>query len=330
MTKNTSHISKLYSIKYLILSTISAFSLGLITSKAIDTAQAILYEQKNTANITVANKELDNPSKATDITPKVSANELIQANKIFKTTDWSAEQPEGIKELLAAMPHSLELRKKALQRYREEREGKIKTNLRQLLMAQSLPDVITSAVNWVKQTDDAMARTDGYKLLNRAAEHPEVHAVIKQGILNESNSFALAAAIWALSSPNVVDPAEVQTLVPRLHTLTQHANDDIRAASIQRLADWDRSKKYLTQDVQRLLSDSVEDVRIAAIGATSIASMTNDTLKHQLFIMLNDIKQTEELRSIVHMQLSRFGLSTVEYAAYQAAQKILFKEDKPK
>lgn len=321
-------LSKSYTITHLALVTLSAFMLGCFAPKAINTLQTLVQPQVSVNSATADSST--KPSTTPVPPPPPSASELAKANALFKSTDWSAQQPQGIKELLTAMPHSAELRTAVLQRYREEPAGKVKDNLKQFLMVQALPDVITTATAWTKKSDNAAARRDGYQLLTPAGGHPDVHPLIKQAILSETDPAALGSAIWALSTPNVADPAEVQVLVPRLHTLTQHTNDDIRAASIQKLADWDRAKQYLLQDVQRLLSDPVEDVRIAAIGATSIASLTSDSIKQQLFTLLSDIKQSEELRGIVHMQLPRFGLSTAEYAAYQAAQKELFSENKVK
>ncbi len=102
----------------------------------------------------------------------------------------------------------------------------------------------------------------------------------------------------ALASSPSLHAAALERVVPRLHALTQHPLSNIGQASIQRIAQWDKAQLHVTQDVLRLLSDPDVEVRLAAIGATSIAS----------------------LRSRVALNLGRFALNANEYATYQAVQ----------
>jgi hypothetical protein len=242
----------------------------------------------------------------------------------FKAIDWNTPEPVGANELAAALPSNAPLRMAALERFRQEAPGLAKNNLEQLLTAQALPEVSAAAAVWAQQADSAMARADGFRLLTRLPPQPATYRLARHALEHEKDPLALAAAVWALQPLGIADPADVQQVVPRLHARTQHPVAGVRAASIQRLAQWDRARLHATQDVLRLLSDPDEDVRIAAIGASSIAALTSDSIKQRFFAMLGSTKEGAELRSIVLLQLDRFGLSPKEYATYQAVQHELF------
>jgi hypothetical protein len=83
---------------------------------------------------------------------------------------------------------------------------------------------------------------------------------------------------------------------------------DVRSASIQRLTEWDRAKRYIEGDVLRLLSDPDRAVRLAAAGANSIAVLTPASVQQRPFALLTGEKADDEFRSIVLMHFSRFAL----------------------
>lgn len=258
------------------------------------------------------------------------ADATADALSQFNAIDWNAQQPAGADKLVAALPGNAALRMAALQRYRQEPVGLAKFNLRQLLTAQALAEVVAAATSWAQQADDAAARADGFNLLQAMPPQPASYLLARQEIEHGKDPRALAGALGALVPVGIPDPVEVQRVVPRLHTLTQHPMADVRGVSIQRLADWDRARLHITQDVLRLMADPDTNVRIAAVGATSIAALTTDAVKARLFEILSNPKEDAELRSVVALQIDRFALNSKEYAVYQAVQNELFNKAKDK
>lgn len=243
----------------------------------------------------------------------------------FQAIDWSADQPAGAEPLVPALATHAPLRAAALQRYRQESAAKAKGNLQQFLMAQPVPEIVAEALAWAQQPDSAPARADGFSLLAAAPLQPQTQRVVRQALDHEKDPVVLGAAIWSLTPLGIPAPSDVQQVVPRLHALTRHSVSDVRAASIQKLAEWDRANRFFEQDAVRLLADPVEDVRTAAIGATSIAALSSKPVKRQLFNLLDKSSgQSDELRSIVLANLSRFDLSEEEYAVYQKVERDIF------
>lgn len=300
----------------MILCATLAFALGWFTPKAFDSWRS--SEQRG-------------PQQAASTAPYAApsaSGPALDALSRFKAIEWSAQPLTGADELVPALASNPSLRTAALERFRQEPAGVAKSNLAQFLTAQALPEIIAAAAAWAQQADSATARADGFSLLIRLPPQPQTYSLARQAIEQEKDPAALAAAVWAIQPlGNILDPAEVQRVVPRLHALTQHPLPDVRAASIQRLAQWDRADLHTAQDVLRMLSDPVEDVRIAAIGASSIASLKSDKIKEKLFNMLVDPKETNELQSIVMMQIGRFGLSAQEYGTYQEVERKFTKLD---
>ena len=243
----------------------------------------------------------------------------------FNAIDWRVHPAVGASELAPALADSAPLREAALERFGQEPTGTAKSALAQFLTEQPLPEIIAAATQWAQQADSANVRANGFELLARLPPQPAIYRLARRALELEKDPQVLAAAILSLSPQGgVPDPLEVQQVVPRLHALTQHPLPRVRMVSVQRLAYWDRAGQFVTADVLRLLSDPDVEVRIAAIGATSIASLNSDSIKQRLVAMMADAKETGELRSIVALQMDRFGLSAKEFATYQAVQRELF------
>ncbi len=268
---------------------------------------------------------LSAPAVAVPVSAPAESDAVADGLSRFKAIDWNMPQPAGAGELALALPSNAALRMAVLERYRQEPAGLAKENLAELLTAQPLPEVISAAVGWAQQSDSAMARADGFNILKRVPPQSATYGLVRQALEHEKDPVALGAAVWAMMPlQSIPDPAEVAQVAPRLHALTRHPMANVRSASIQRLAQWDRARQYIERDVLRVLSDPDGEVRIAAIGASSIAVLTSDSVKQRLFAMLASAKDDDELRSIILLQFDRFGLSRQEYATYQAVQHQLF------
>ena len=258
-------------------------------------------------------------------TPQAASTDLSDAEllTLFQRTDWNVDPPQVSEDLSAALERSELLRAEVLKRYQQETQPRAKANIGRL--AQSFPEVASVAAGWAQQSNSASTRTDGFTLLIGLSPSAEIYRLTKEALENEKDPRVLAPATWALKYPdNVLDPAEVQKIVPRLHTLTKHPDENVRAASIQRLAEWDLSKQYIEQDVLRLATtDASKDTRIAAVGASSLASLSSNELKKAFLKLSSDHSVDSELRGVVLMQLDRFALTVDEYAAYRLIAKSL-------
>ena len=96
-----------------------------------------------------------------------------------------------------------------------------------------------------------------------------------------------------------------------------------RSASVQALAGWDHANRHIANDVLRLLADPDPEVRIAAIGASSIASLKSDPIKKRLLGLLNDPSQMLDVRSVALMNLDRFAFTPDEHADLMVGKRQL-------
>jgi hypothetical protein len=310
-------MSKPINLPILLSCTALAFAAGWFVPKSMDSWHAVKPEQPQQAGATSA-------ATAAPATAPSDSGAALDPLSQFKTIDWSVHPAVGADKLAPALASSGPLRTAALERFRQEPKGITKVNLAIFLTTAPLPEISAVAAQWAQQADSASARADGFELLGRLPDQQLTYRLTRQALEQEKDPQALAAAVWNMSPQGIPDPAQVQQVVPRLHALTKHPLADVRSASIQRIAEWDRARRYATQDVLRLLSDPDEEVRMAALGAVSIASLTEDTIKQRLMEILGDAKQDAQMRSIVALNLERFGLSPKEYATYQAVQRELF------
>ena len=303
---------RINALKTLLLSATLALVLVFLTSKAMEYVQGAKGNQLST----------DASSPAAASTPQATSADGLTR---FNATDWNARQPAELDHLVSIWPNDSALRKAATERYAQETSTVAKENLEHLLTAHPLPEIRAQAMEWAQVPDNPTARANGFNILKRLQPQKASYRLIRQAFEQENDPAVLAAVVWALQPVyNVLDPDEVRQVVPRLHELTRHPSANVRTASIQRLAQWDRAQKHIEQDVLRLLPDQDAEVRIAAIGASSIAALTSDAVKQRLFAMLDSHKGDDELRSILLLQLDRFSLTAKEYAKYLAVQHELF------
>lgn len=235
---------------------------------------------------------------------------------LFGRVDWNAKDLQEQPVLASALGRSELLRSEVMKRYQQETRPDAKGNLLYLLTTSPRHEVAAVALSWAQQ---AATRADGFKLLARQRPSAEVYRLAWQAIEQEAEPKTLAAAVWALNYPsNVLDPAEVHNVVPRLHALTQHDDEAVRAASIQQLAQWDKNKQYIEQDVLRIVNSEANfETKIAATGASSISALNSDELKRVFLKLLDHPTTHPELRGVIGMQMDRFLLSPSEYQAYK-------------
>lgn len=305
-------LTRINAVMAALLSATFTLVLIFLTPKAIGYLQGAKSNQPST--------DASAPAAAST-TPGTPVDGLIR----FNATDWSARPPAELDYLVSIWPNDSALRMAAIERYAKETSTVAKVNLEQLLTAHPLPEIRAEAMKWAQVSDNPTTRANGFNILKHLPPQTASYRLVRQAFEQENDPAVLAAVVWALQPVyDVLDPNEVRQVIPRLHELTQHPSANVRTASIQRLAQWDRAQKYIEQDVLSLLPDQDADVRIAAVGASSIAALRSDAVKQSLFAMLESHKGEDELRSIILLQLDRFSLTAKEYSKYLAVRHELF------
>jgi hypothetical protein len=251
--------------------------------------------------------------------PAASPAELLAR---FQAVDWRSPGGAG-DELAPALAGNPALREAALARFRQEQEMTPKYNLLNVLRSGASPELAGIALDWAQRSDSAAARRDGFLLMHAVPTGAQGYRLARQALDHEADPAALAAALRHLQPDEVAHPADVQQVVPRLHVLTQHPFADLRSASVQALAGWDHANRHIANDVLRLLADPDPEVRIAAIGASSIASLKSDPIKKRLLGLLNDPSQMLDVRSVALMNLDRFAFTPDEHADLMAGKRQL-------
>lgn len=251
----------------------------------------------------------------------------MSAGHAVAKTDWgdwvrsvSWEQPDtgavaAVAPLLAQEPALVDA---VLARYRAEPAGPAKWNVLHFLSHTPVERVIAQAVDWAVDSADVTARRDGLALLSALPPGPKSEQVARQALDRETDPQALSYALMAFRPQAPFDPAQVRIRVRQFHQWTHHPLAAVRAGAIQRLAEWDLAEQYLLADVMRLMDDADTQVRVAALGATSLAALKGDALKSRLLSILGNPDEEHEVRSAAEMQLYRFALSPAEYQAYLA------------
>ncbi len=236
----------------------------------------------------------------------------------FDAIVWSQHQPPGEKEIERGMGLSAALRSHVLQQFVSTTNEIQRHQLKQLLVNAPTPELVATAQQWAGDAQSAKNRLNGFLLLGGMRPSEASQALQMKALHNEPDPQVLAKVLWSLARPEVPTPQLANQVAERLHALTQHTHSEVRQASIQRLADWDKSLRYFPADVQRLLGEPDANVRMSAIGATSLASLNSEPIKQRLLALLGDTRQDLEVRNVALMNLPRFDLNETEYAAYQA------------
>ena len=257
---------------------------------------------------------------------ELSDSQLID---LFRSVDWSKKTEVLPEALTTGFGKSQSLRAEVLKTYLNEFRAEAKNNLRNLIVADQSLELIPTLMQWVQQLDQPKMRIDGFKLLAALPPSSASYIFIKRAVLEENNEGILAAATWSLNFPdNVIDPTEIKDLVPRLHALTQHGSPEVRVASIQRLAKWDLSRRYVEQDILRILNnDGNLDCVFAAVGASVIAGISSASLKQAFFKILENPNSDLSLRSVILLHLERFSLDEIEYKKYTTLKQKVFSEE---
>jgi len=242
--------------------------------------------------------------------------------------DWDTPDPAAVQALSAAVATRPALRAAVLQRYRAEPRPAAKDGLRQVLAtAGESPELVAAALQ-LAQHADAAARADGYRLLAELSPREEAYALARRALVAERDPAALAGALMCLRPMEMVPPKEMQHVLQRLQALNTHPSPQVRGHSVQKLAEWDRSQTLAAGAVARALTDPDAEVREAAVGAVSIASLRSGPIKQAVLRILGNASEDPRVRGAALLVSEQFALTQDEYAAYVAGREGLIEKEK--
>lgn len=257
-----------------------------------------------------------------------SADEANDWLTRLNTIQWQDASREVLQSLMIAIKSSEMLREATLLRYRNESNLKTKAILRQVLAsnASATPDLKATATTWA-QDGDASVRADGFWLLAEIGPTNQTSALARHAIASESEPAPLVGALAALKPPGMPPPDEVPPVVARLQVLARHDAPLVRALSIQKLAEWDRSRQVVMAVILNALADQDAEVRRAAVVAVDIAALRSPDIKAHLLKLLGDEAEETQVREAVAWVLEPFALARDEYEVYQRGLRSVLRLD---
>jgi len=238
-------------------------------------------------------------------------------NRVLAMND-QAPDLDSLNKLQAMANSDAAVRKGLIERYDSESDAKAKYTYIQLLGGCTTADVIDFSSVLLSDAD-ASRRKDGFQLLTDFLPDLKTFFLTKSALQKEKDPEVLRYAVAALR-PRVVDPAENQSVISLLSDLAQHSDFQVRAQSLQILAQWDKVGTTAENHIYKALSDDQQEVRKAAIMGVVQGYSRSDKLKEKLFKIVGDTNESVDLRSSALRALEDFALNVGEYKAYDHAR----------
>ena len=216
-------------------------------------------------------------------------NELISK---YDKIDWSTGQPANLDEIQADVQISPKLRAHVLKSFLSTTYPSFQKRFSvDLLMSNPTPEYATLAYSLLSANRSPKEREDGMNLLVKLPYSPKNQKFLREQFFLEKDPSVLSFAVSGIVRSEAPEPKISQAIVDKLHTLTTHPSWDVRMTSIQKLAEWDTKGELFLSDVIRLMQDENIEVRIAAIGATSISRAQDPLVKKSLLDILANAKE---------------------------------------
>lgn len=238
----------------------------------------------------------------------------------FKAANWSKYAPPTMQEITSAIAASPALRDEVLKGFHEAADNVQRNHFCRLLRAASIPDFPAQAFSWARDSKNIKTRLSSFTFLAEEQQTPEIEELFFNAFMNEKDTQVLGQVLnLGLRRSQFPAPELVNSVVARLHTFTLHEGAEIRMGSIQRLAEWDKALRHFPADQARLLGDPVANVRIAAIGATSLSNYSSDHLKESLLRIFGNSDEPFNVRHVAYLNLDHFDLTVAEKSSLDTA-----------
>jgi HEAT repeats len=237
-----------------------------------------------------------------------------------RSIDWLAPEP-GVRPLVAAaLPRSKALGDELLVQLLGTASDHVRWAIADFLTSAQWKAVPAIAVEWARSPADTERRRTGFLLLSMLPPSEQSLQLALAALLSgEADVRVLPELIRNVRRSGNPAPEQALAVTARLNQLVDHPDGRVRMAAIQGLAEWDRSQRFVAAQVRRLLADPVPEVRIAAIGASSIQQMMGSDIKLRLLEMASHPGEELSVREVALMNLERFDFNASEYGRLNSA-----------
>jgi HEAT repeat protein len=203
--------------------------------------------------------------------------------------------------------------RKLMQRYDSDKSPQARDLLKSILSSVQTPEVVAFSSRLAGSMNVAERKYGFDMLRSLAPDAPETRMLVKRALATEQSPEVLVQALTTLQSA-AAEPEETEQMVAQLKTLSQHADPSVRSQSIAQLAQWDKSGQG-AERIAQALSDSAQEVRLAAVFGIAISGTRSDSVKQALMNVVNNSAETKDVRgSALQVLEQRFALSKEEYA----------------
>jgi hypothetical protein len=248
-------------------------------------------------------------------------------NKLMASTTESDTDFNTTMQLRKLAESDPRVRQDLMRRYgaSDERGQKIAA----LILSQVPKPEVTDFATRLATAADASQRRDGFMMLSglemvsgmSSNRSEEIYALVSRALETEQDPSLLRQAIQALPLPGDIESAKTQATLQELANLTHNDDAQVRAQSIQAMAQWDRKGQAAEGVVYEALSDTQPEVRMAALSVIYNSPFRSDHIKSALLGVIANVNESADVKTHALNVLQRFPLSEDEYASYQQARE---------
>lgn len=287
---------------------------------AIDAEKLILDEKDDVAEPgasaaeLAANHSLSDTAELTNNSSPVSAQQLI--NELSLVSNWHdlellniEDMAESEADFLQTIEQSPELVKSLLLAYPELSEDGAKDLLRSMLAASGALEVEQHALSALSTSDMDSQTQWLYLLASTGVNSSDSRDALLSTMDGMADPQHLKVSLHAFS-PDIVSEQEQFEIANRLEVYINHADENVRGAGVEALSRWvDKDNGHF---IESALNDESEIVRRSAVFSSFTAGIQSDSIKNQLFRMLEDESQPYDLRLDIFNALSTYQLQGEE------------------
>ncbi|MBU2705038.1 hypothetical protein KCM76_03540 [Zooshikella marina] len=260
-----------------------------------------------------------------ETSPYDRANATVDNLRLLLAEAESSEKQGEIQSILQSLLENAEQDASALSsiidNYRLDPNSEMGTHLQSVLAEIKDPEVEAAAIDLVKSggLENQIAGLDLLAQLNIPSE--STYNLTRDILAANDNPEVLMSALNAM--PVIPLPAQdAQEAMQQLSTLARSSADSgVRSASIFKIGQWAKDEHDLSPVVGILQKSNDPDDRISAIMAIQESNVVSDQLRYTLAQLMSNKKELWEVRRMAAESLTRFKMSSKEYAAYQTFLK---------
>jgi DNA-binding response OmpR family regulator len=188
-----------------------------------------------------------------------------------------------------------------------------------LLLAEVGGDELTLLASDMVYSGDNTSQLAGLELLRRIqADDPAARDIIITMLSGETNTDTLVAALNAVSTPGIANPAQTQSLVDQVKPLASHENVQVRRNSLTILSRW-ANDASVTPQLRAGLADTDPGIRSTATYAFVDYPFVTHEVKRDLLAVLENGEESRRIRSGAMLALQSMELDTQQQSRLERA-----------